>query len=471
MKLLLKKFVQLTILVMLIILATPYLLGKINFYGNAIATTGLEDLRKASKTTVAATTGSSTTATTTKIAETKAAVTPATTTNATSVPATIAPPNTSPTASSVTSPAIQTTTLTAPISYADAVALAGPAVVSIKTTQEVPIEMNPLYQDPFFRYFFGDPNALGGGNDYSAKPGQKGNKSTAPKETLQGLGSGVLVSDKGYILTNYHVIKEADKIIVTLADGRTADGKLVGSDADSDLSVIQIKLDKLPVITIGQSQSLRPGDVVLAIGNPFGLDKTVTHGIVSATERAGTDIGILENLIQTDAAINPGNSGGALIDPFGRLVGINTAIYSQSGGSQGIGFAIPIDQATTVMDALISGKKIVRGYFGIMMKALSTEIRESTGYKEGDGVYVQAIVQGGPGQKAGILPGDVITKINGVAIKDVRVGLKTVAALTPSKNYPIEIYRKGEHLTFSIIAGERKQSEATSKPKEQNTPQ
>lgn len=277
---------------------------------------------------------------------------------------------------------------------------------------------------------------------------------------MQGLGSGVIVSDKGYILTNNHVVKGANSLTIILADGRSTEGKVVGTDPDTDLAVLQIKLDKLPVIAMGSSSKLRVGDVVLAIGNPFGLDKTVTQGIVSATERPGTDIGLLENLIQTDAAINPGNSGGALIDSLGRVVGINTAMYSQTGGSQGIGFAIPIDQATEVMNKLIEGKRIIRGYLGIIMQALNKEIRDYIGYKEGDGVYVRAVVRGSPAQKAGLLPGDVIIKINNVVVKDQRMGLQLVAGLTVGKSYPIEIFRKGDYLAFTVIPGE-KQPELT----------
>ena len=273
---------------------------------------------------------------------------------------------------------------------------------------------------------------------------------------MQGLGSGVIVDAKGYVLTNYHVINDADTVMVILADGRSSEGKVVGTDPDTDLAVLKINLDKLPVITLGSSGKLRVGDVVLAIGNPFGLDKTVTQGIVSATERTGADIGILENLIQTDAAINPGNSGGALIDSFGRLVGINTAIFTRSGGNQGINFAIPIDQATNVMHQLIEGKTIVRGYLGIMMQALNKEIRDNVGYKEGDGVYVRAVINGSPAQKAGILPGDVITKINNTVIKDDRMALQLVAGLTPGKNYPIELFRKGDLATFTITPEARK---------------
>lgn len=343
-------------------------------------------------------------------------------------------------------------------SYADSVAIAAPAVVSIKTSKEVSVDQNPLLQDPLFRYFFNDPNGNGGNNNGEwPGPGTgKGDPNEqAPKETLQGLGSGVIVDEKGYVLTNNHVVKDVDSVLVTLADGRTAEAKVIGSDPDTDLAVLKVKLDKLPVVRLGSSQKLRVGDIVLAIGNPFGLDKTVTQGIVSATERTGMDIGILSNLIQTDASINPGNSGGALIDAAGNLVGINTAIYTRSGANQGIGFAIPIDSATEVMHTLIEGKRIIRGYFGVMMSSLTQEVREAADYKTGEGTYVRAVVRNSPAQKAGLLPGDVITKINDVVIKDEKIGLRTTAALTPGKNYPVEIFRKGEYLTFVVTPAER----------------
>jgi Do/DeqQ family serine protease len=347
---------------------------------------------------------------------------------------------------------------TGPISYADAVALAAPAVVSIKTTKEIPVEQNPLLNDPVLRQLLGlDPY----------------NQSPEPQpETPQhsGLGSGVIVSDKGYILTNHHVIKNTDKIIVTLADGRTANAKIIGVDPETDLAVLQIQIDNLPVIPMGVSKTLRVGDIVLAIGNPFGFDKTVTHGIVSAMERTGSEIGILENLIQTDAAINPGNSGGALIDAHGRLIGINTAIYSRSGGNQGIGFAIPIDQAMNVMNQLITGGHIVRGYLGVNLQGLSKEIRDSIEYKGSNGAYVRAVVQGSPAQKAGILPGDVITKIENTAIKDEKMALQQVANLVPGKNYTVEIFRHGEYLSFSVSLGERKQTKPTVTKQEPQKP-
>ncbi|HQZ88193.1 MAG TPA: trypsin-like peptidase domain-containing protein [Gammaproteobacteria bacterium] len=391
-----KKVVQLILFFALITLLSPFILAKLNFYGPSHATT---------------------------------------------------PASANTTISSVT--------LNAPVSYADAVALAAPAVVSIKTTQEVTVDQNPLMQDPMFRYFFGEQNGGQGNGEWNGNEKNKpGNEQ--PKETLQGLGSGVIISEKGYVLTNNHVIREADTVIVTLADGRSADGKVVGTDPDSDLAVLKINLDKLPVITLGSSQKLRAGDVVLAIGNPYGLDKTVTLGIISATERAGTDVGILENLLQTDAAINPGNSGGALINSFGQIIGINTVIYSRSGGNQGIGFAIPIDQATEVMNKLIEGKPIIRGYLGIMMQPINKEIRGYIDYKEGDGVYVRAVVRGSPAQKAGLLPGDVIIKINNTVITDERMALRLVSGLIPGKNYPLEIFRKGEYLSFIVTPSERK---------------
>jgi len=373
------------------------------------------------------------------------------------------PPNTTTKIASSDTPASANRNM-GPVSYADAVAIAGPAVVSVKTTKEVPMEMNPLYQDPF-RYFFGDPNMypnnpMQQNPQYPMHPNQgNGQQHEVPHETLQGLGSGVLVDNRGYVLTNYHVVKDFDSITVTLADGRTADAKIVGTDPDTDIAVLQIKLDKLPVITMGSSAQLRPGDVVLAIGNPFGLDKTVTLGIVSATGRASPPelgLGLLENMIQTDAAINPGNSGGALIDATGKLVGINTYIFSRSGGSQGIGFAIPIDQAVEIMNALIAGKHISRGFLGVNLQPLSTEIRERASYKDNDGVFVRAIVNGSPAQKAGLIPGDIITKINNTAITDNRMAVQLVASLKPGNSYPIEIFRKGDLMTFTVTLSERK---------------
>lgn len=354
--------------------------------------------------------------------------------------------------------------ITGPVSYADAVALAAPAVVSIKTSKEIPMELNPLLQDPFFRYFFGEPPTEGDMPERGMLPKQS-KKSELPKDIQQGLGSGVIVNEKGYILTNNHVVKDVDTVVVTLADGRTSEAKVIGTDADTDLAVLKITLDKLPVIPMGSSHKLRAGDIVLAIGNPFGFDKTVTQGIVSATDRTGAEIGILENLIQTDAAINPGNSGGALIDAYGRLIGINTVIFSRSGGYQGIGFAIPIDQATDVMNKLIEGGHVSRGYLGVSLQPLNKEIRDYIDFKKGDGVYIRAIVRGGPAQKSGLLPGDVITKINNTVTSDDRMALRLISGLTPGKSYSIEVFRKGDYMTFTIVLGERKQASSATEKK------
>ncbi|MEY3182641.1 MAG: hypothetical protein RLZ35_626 [Pseudomonadota bacterium] len=324
-------------------------------------------------------------------------------------------------------------------SYADAVEKAAPAVVSIKTTKEVSVSVHPFAQDPFFRQFFGDPSLM------------------EPDSQQQlGLGSGVIVSEKGHILTNNHVIRGADTVTVTLQDGRTGEAKLIGSDPDTDLAVLKVELNKLPVIPLGSSKHLRPGDIVLAIGNPFGFDQSVTQGIISATERTGVEMGNLSSLIQTDAAINPGNSGGALIDMGGRLIGINTAIYSRSGGHQGIGFAVPIDQANAIMEQLISGKKITRGWLGVMLQNINSEIREQLGYKDQEGVYVRAITQGSPAQKAGLMPGDIIRKIDNKTVKEVTKATGLVAGLKAGENYSIEIQRKNDILTFTVKLGERK---------------
>lgn len=356
-----------------------------------------------------------------------------------------------------TSASLANTANPAVFSYADAVELAAPSVVTINTTTEIPLEMNPLMQDPFFRHFFGEQFEMENG-PAEMEPAPK-SKEKIPKAIQKGLGSGVIVSDKGYVLTNNHVVRNSTTVSVKLADGRTAEAKVIGSDPDSDLAVLKINLDKLPVIPIGSSQKLRVGDVVLAIGNAFGFDNTVTQGIVSATERSGMQIGNLENLIQTDAAINFGNSGGALIDAKGRLIGINTAMYSRSGGYQGIGFAIPIDQAIEVMKQLIEEGHISRGYLGISMQGLTKEIREVINYKDGDGIFVRATVRGGPAQKAGLLPGDVITKINNVVVKDERQALKLVASLTPGKSYSVEVFRKGEFMNYVVVTAERSQAQ------------
>ncbi|MDB6097073.1 MAG: putative periplasmic serine endoprotease DegP-like [Francisellaceae bacterium] len=341
---------------------------------------------------------------------------------------------------------------TAPITYADSVDKAAPAVVSIKTSKEIPTEVHPMMRDPLFRHFFGEQGLY---------PENDNNQN----ELHQGLGSGVIINSKGYVLTNYHVIKEADTVTVALGDGRQSNAVIVGSDPDTDLAVLKIDLDKLPVITLGSSATLRTGDVVLAIGNPFGLDQTVTQGIISATQRSQTGIGLLQNFIQTDAAINPGNSGGALVDAYGRLIGINTLIYSRNGSNQGIGFAIPIDLAKDIMEQLMSGKRIVRGWLGVSLQNLTKEIKDNLDFKGNEGIFIRAIVHNSPAQKAGLLPGDVITKINNQPVKDANQATHIVTQLSPNKAYPIELVRKKDTMTFSVVIGERQELSASDIPK------
>jgi serine protease DegS len=344
------------------------------------------------------------------------------------------------------------------VSFADAVEKAAPAVVSIQTTKEMPMELHPLLQDPFFRQFFTDP--------YNNQPGKE---KELPKQLQQGLGSGVIINKKGYVLTNNHVIKDAKSISVKLTDGRISDAKVIGSDAKTDLAVLKLNnLKDLPEIKLGSSSSLRVGDAVLAIGNPFGFERTVTFGIVSATgslqQRLSNNESMegfspmLDNLIQTDAAINPGNSGGALIDSEGNLIGINMAIITNradSHGNVGIGFAIPIDLAKTVMQQLIDTGYIVRGWLGAYLGDLTEEVKKYLNYKEKSGVYVRGIFRNSPAEKAGLLSGDIIVKINGQEAKNIANAVNIVSNLAPKKGYPFEIFRKGEFITFSVVITER----------------
>jgi serine protease DegS len=322
------------------------------------------------------------------------------------------------------------------VSYADAVDLAAPAVVNIYTTKLITERASPLFNDPFFRHFFGDQ--------------------LAPRQRLESsLGSGVVVSENGYILTNNHVVEGADEIQVALRDGRNAEAKIVGTDPESDLAVLKVELDKLPVVTIGQSDEVRVGDVVLAIGNPFGVGQTVTIGIVSAMGRNTVGINTYENFIQTDAAINPGNSGGALINPFGHLVGINTAIFSKSGGYQGIGFAIPGKFAIEVMQELIQHGRVIRGWLGIEVQDITPELAESFRLKSAKGVIVAGILRNGPAAKAGLRPGDIIIKLNDTEIENTRQVMNSIAKIKPDDDIKIEIMRQGEAITLEGTVGQR----------------
>jgi serine protease DegS len=327
------------------------------------------------------------------------------------------------------------------VSYADAVDLAAPAVVNIYTTKLITERANPLFNDPFFRYFFGDQ--------------------LAPRQRLESsLGSGVIVSENGYILTNNHVVEGADEIQVALRDGHSAEATIVGMDPESDLAVLKINLEKLPAITIGQSDEARVGDVVLAIGNPFGVGQTVTMGIISAMGRNTVGINTYENFIQTDAAINPGNSGGALINPYGQLIGINTAIFSKSGGYQGIGFAIPGKFAIEVMQQLIQHGRVIRGWLGIEVQDITPALAESFHLKNTQGVIVAGILRNGPAAQAGLRPGDVIKKIDDKEIDNTRQVMNTIANIKPESKIKLDIMREGKAVTLEGVVGQRPEQQS-----------
>ncbi|MDE1553954.1 MULTISPECIES: S1C family serine protease [Comamonas] len=318
----------------------------------------------------------------------------------------------------------------APGSLAAAAQKAMPAVVSINTSKEV---RHPRSNDPWFQFFFGD---------------------VGPQQQT-GLGSGVIVSPAGYILTNNHVVEGADQIAVTLADGRMANASIIGTDPETDLAVLKVELDKLPVIVLGNSDHAVVGDTVLAIGNPFGVGQTVTSGIVSALGRKELGINTFENFIQTDAAINPGNSGGALVDVNGNLLGINTAIYSRSGGSMGIGFAIPVSIAKLVLDGLVKDGKVTRGWIGVEPNELSPELAETFGAKASQGVIITGVLQDAPAARAGMLPGDVITAVQGQVVRNVAEMMTAVAALPPGQVAEFAVLRNGSETTLSITPGVR----------------
>ena len=286
-------------------------------------------------------------------------------------------------------------------------------------------------------------------------PGLFNGEPDAESDGASGMGSGVIVSASGYVLTNNHVVEGADLIEVILNDRRRARAKVIGTDPDSDLAVLKIELDRLPVMVLGDSDDLQVGDQVLAIGNPFGVGQTVTGGIVSALGRNQLGINTFENFIQTDAAINPGNSGGALVDANGNLLGINTAIYSRSGGSLGIGFAIPVATAKQVLDSIVRDGQVTRGWIGVEPNDLSPELRETFGVAASSGVIITGVLQGGPAAKAGVVPGDVIVAIAGKPVEDVSELLAQVAALKPGVAAQFSLQRKKQELQLAITPGLR----------------
>ncbi|SEI04644.1 Do family serine endopeptidase AlgW [Pseudomonas asplenii] len=334
-----------------------------------------------------------------------------------------------------------------PVSYADAVDLAAPAVANLYTTKMVNKNSHPLFEDPQFRRFFGDN-----------LPKQKRMESS--------LGSAVIMSSTGYLLTNNHVTAGADQIVVALKDGRETLARVIGSDPETDLAVLKIDLPNLPSITIGRSDKIRIGDIALAIGNPFGVGQTTTMGIISATGRNQLGLNNYEDFIQTDAAINPGNSGGALVDANGNLTGINTAIFSKSGGSQGIGFAIPINLAVEVMKAIIEHGQVIRGWLGIEVQPLTQELAESFGLSGRPGIVVAGIFRDGPAQRAGLQLGDVILSINGEPANDGRRSMNQVARIKPTEKVVIQVLRNGKEIKLTAEIGLRPPQQTAQKEEE-----
>jgi serine protease DegQ len=321
-------------------------------------------------------------------------------------------------------------------SFHEAVRRATPSVVNIFTSKEIRTPRHPLLNDPIFRRFFGDQ---------------------VPEEAQRAssLGSGVIVSTSGYVLTNHHVVEAADEIEVALADGKKLLAKVVGNDPETDLAVLRLNAENLPAVTFGSSDALRVGDVVLAIGNPFGVGQTVTSGIVSALGRTGLGINTFENFIQTDAAINPGNSGGALIDAGGNLVGINTAIFSRSGGSMGIGFAIPVSTAQMVLEQIVKTGSVTRGWIGVEVQEITPPVAESFKLGNVRGALIAGVLRGGPADKAGVKPGDVLTEVEGKPVADPATMLNLIAALPPGGSAKLKLKRQNQDIQATVAVGRR----------------
>ncbi|HWH38247.1 MAG TPA: trypsin-like peptidase domain-containing protein [Usitatibacter sp.] len=322
------------------------------------------------------------------------------------------------------------------LSFSEAARKAVPSVVNISATRQVR-RRNPLLDDPAFQRFFGERFNL-------------------PPETQLSLGSGVIVSREGYILTNDHVVEGVSDIQVTLSDGRTVIGKIVGSDPDTDLAVVRVAAQGLMPITFGSSETAKVGDVVLAIGDPFSVGQTVTMGIISAVGREIGSANPFGSFIQTDAAINPGNSGGALVDTNGNLIGVNTLIFSRSGGYQGIGFAIPVSLAKKIMEQIIETGAVTRGWFGVDVAPVTGELAESLGLKDSRGPIVGGIERGSPAEKSGIKLGDVIVAVDGKPTPDVPTALNLIAEMQPGKTVPVNVVRRGQQLTLEVVVGKRR---------------
>jgi Do/DeqQ family serine protease len=346
-----------------------------------------------------------------------------------------------PAKTNVTVPIVQSSGPSAPaalraLSYSDAVRRATPSVVNIFTSKEIRSPRHPLLNDPLFRRFFGEQ---------------------LPDEAQRAssLGSGVIVSNSGYILTNHHVVEAADEIEVGLADGKKLLAKAIGNDPETDLAVLRVTSDNLPSISFGSSETLAVGDVVLAIGNPFGVGQTVTSGIVSALGRTGLGINTFENFIQTDAAINPGNSGGALVDAAGNLVGINTAIFTRTGSSAGIGFAIPVSTAKVVLDQIVKSGSVTRGWIGVEVQELNPSQAESFKLGSSRGALIAGVLRGGPADKAGVKPGDILLEVQGKPVADPAGMLNLIAALEPGQSAKMKLKRQGQDVDATVTVGRR----------------
>ncbi len=318
-----------------------------------------------------------------------------------------------------------------------------PSVVNIFTSNEVKQPAHPFVDDPRFRFFFGDEFDEG-----------------VPQQNSS-LGSGVIVSNDGFILTNHHVVEAADQIEVAFADGIKARGRIIGTDPETDLAVIKVDAgNNLPAITFAGSEAALIGDIVLAIGNPFGVGQTVTMGIVSALKRNHLGLNTFENFIQTDAAINPGNSGGALVDIEGNLLGINSAIYSPSGGSLGIGFAIPVSTAKKVMEQIIQNGSVTRGWIGVAVQDMTPELAESFKLNDARGVLISEIVRGSPADRAGIKPGDILIGIGDNTTIDSTSMLEIISALTPGKTVSLLLLRNQNEVAVQVKVGKRPKPKA-----------
>lgn len=331
---------------------------------------------------------------------------------------------------------------TGPYSYADAVSRAAPAVVNIYTSKTVQAPLTPMLHDPLMRRFYNRGNLK-------------------QQERIQrSLGSGVIMDRKGYLLTNHHVIDGADEILVMLSDGREALARVVGYDADTDLAALKIDLPDLEPIEIGDTSRIRVGDVVLAIGNPYGFGQSVSQGIISGIGRYGLRLTTYEDFLQTDAAINPGNSGGALIDANGKLLGINTAIFTQNGGSSGIGLATPADLALRTLQDLIEYGQPMRGWLGIDVQRVSPAVAAANNLSAGNGVVVTSVYTESPAALAGLRAGDILLEINGQAVGDGHAGLNLLGTTRPGDRVAVTVVRGGARLEFRMTVGVRPALEA-----------